>query len=60
MYLGLWMRRGELENIAHVGGPESVERLIVVADNPQFDAVTNEMLDELDLARIDVLIFIDQ
>ena len=55
---GIFLR--ELENVTNVGGSEGIERLIVVADRPEPDAVIDEMIDELDLARIDVLIFINQ
>ena len=50
----------EFQDVANIGSSEGVERLVVIADRPKSDAVIDEMIDETDLTRIDVLIFIDQ
>ena len=50
----------ELKNMADVGGPKRVKRLIVVAHGPELHAIRGEVPDECDLARVHVLIFVDK
>ena len=50
----------EFQNVADIRSAEGIQRLIVIAHRPKSDAVIDKMIDEPDLARVDVLIFIDQ
>ena len=52
--------RLEIENVPDVGRPESVKRLVVVADRPKLHAILHKAVDKADLAGIDVLIFVDE
>ena len=50
----------EFRDVANIGSPEGVECLVVIADRPKPGAVIDEMIDEPNLTRIDVLVFIDE
>ena len=50
----------ELQNVPDIRGAERIERLVIVADRPQRNAIAHEVIDQLDLARIDVLVLVDQ
>ncbi len=51
---------GELQDAADVGAPESVDRLVGVADDDQVAAVTGQSAEQLDLARVGVLVLVDE
>src|SRR6266404_4523691 len=60
MNLGSGIFRREFQNIANIGSPKCVKRLIIVADRPQLYAVVDELIDEPDLTGIDVLELVDE
>src|SRR6516164_210200 len=50
----------KVERIAHVRCPERVERLVIIANRPQVHPRLHEAIDQLDLAGVDVLIFVNE
>jgi hypothetical protein len=50
----------EVEDRAHVGAAEGVDRLVVVADDREVRRPRRELLDEQVLGAIDVLVLVDQ
>ena len=52
--------RRELEDPAHLRAAERVDRLVRVADHDQVAAVTGQRLEQRDLARVGVLVLVDE
>src|SRR3984893_2953343 len=50
----------EVQDEPHIRSPESIERLVVVADRPQVHARGYEAIDQFDLSGVNVLILIDK
>ena len=50
----------ELEDAAHLGAPEPVDRLVRVADDDQVAAVAGQRAEQRDLARVGVLVLVDE
>src|SRR6516164_3816602 len=50
----------KVERIAQVRCPERVERLVILANRPQVPPRLHEAIDQLDLAGVDVLIFVNE
>ncbi len=53
-------RGREVEDAAHLGAPEPVDRLVRVADDDQVAAVAGERPEERDLAGVGVLVLVDE
>ena len=51
---------GEVEDAAHVGAPEAVDRLVGVADDRQVAAVAGESAQQRHLAGVGVLVLVDE
>ena len=52
--------RGEVEDAAHVGAAEGVDRLVRVADDGEVAAVAGERTQQRDLAGVGVLVLVDE
>ena len=50
----------EVEDAADLGAPEGVDRLVGVADDDEVAAVAGESLEQADLARVGVLVLVDE
>ena len=50
----------EVEDAAHVGAAEAVDRLVGVADDGQVAAVAGERPQQRDLAGVGVLVLVDE
>ena len=50
----------EVEDAAHVGAAEAVDRLVGVADDDQVAAVAGQRLEQRDLAGVGVLVLVDE
>ena len=51
---------GEVEDAAHLGTAEAVDGLVGVADDDEVAAVAGERLEQPDLARVGVLVLVDE
>ena len=59
-HLDVREHRGEVEDVAHVGGPERVDRLRVVADDRHPGPVGPQQRHDARLQRVGVLVLVDE
>ena len=57
---GARVMAAKIEDRADIGGAKRVKRLVVVTDRPQLDTRGDEMGDQVELARVNILVFVDQ